>query len=455
MHILHFVRRLLVVLFTVPFLTASTTAAAPKTNVILIMADDLGYECIGANGCTSYKTPRLDRLAADGARFEQCYVQPLCTPTRVQMMTGQYNVRNYVRFGLLDTEQTTFGHLFRRAGHTTCIVGKWQLGQDFKLPDHFGFDEYCLWQLTRRPGRYKNVGLEVNGKEVNYKKGEYGPDQVCNYALDFITRSKDQPFFLYYPMMLTHSPYNATPDSADYATAPYEGMRKTPGREVPAEAKGATQRHFGEMVEYMDKIVGRIIDRVAAEGLSERTLIIFTGDNGTGKGTPTQMGDRTVIGGKGTPDESGMRVPLIVGGAGVKPGLVVRDLIDSTDFLPTICDAAGVSIPGDLTLDGRSFYPQCRGEAGSPREWIYCWYSPDGGQKAVAEFVKNHDYKLYRDGDLYDVSQGDYDKRPLKTNKLDDAGRAAVAKLQSALDQYRDARPERLYERQPRKKATE
>jgi arylsulfatase A len=134
------------------------------------MADDFGYECIGANGSTSYQTPHIDKLAATGMRFEHCYSQPLCTPTRVQLMTGQYNIRNYVRFGLLDPKQTTFAHLFKQAGYTTGIVGKWQLGGGFDGPKHFGFDEYCLWQLTRRPPRFANPGLEINGKEIDYKR---------------------------------------------------------------------------------------------------------------------------------------------------------------------------------------------------------------------------------------------------------------------------------------------
>ena len=195
---------------------AGTAGAADSPNVVLIMADDFGYECVGCNGGTSYKTPNLDRLAADGVRFENCHVQPLCTPTRVQLMTGIYNVRNYVHFGLLDPKQTTFGNLLQGAGYATAVAGKWQLGHSFDLPGHFGFDEHCLWQLTRRPPRYANPGLEINGKEVDYKTGQYGPDLVNDYAVDFIVRHKDKPFFLYYPMMLTHSPYQPTPDSPDW-----------------------------------------------------------------------------------------------------------------------------------------------------------------------------------------------------------------------------------------------
>jgi arylsulfatase A len=361
-------------------------------------------------------------------------------------MTGQYNVRNYVHFGLLEKSQTTFGHLFRNAGYATCIVGKWQLGQDFSLPKHFGFDDYCLWQLTRRPGRYKNAGLEINGKEFDYKNGEYGPDLVNDYAMDFIARSKDKPFFLYYPLMLTHNPYNATPDSEDYATARYEGQKNGKAGEGggDGDSSPAGKRHFGDMVEYMDKLIGKLVAKLEAEGLRERTLILFTGDNGTGKGTPTQMGDRTVIGGKATADESGMRVALIVNGAGVKRGVVSRDLVDSTDFLPTICDAAGIKLSSDLTLDGRSFLPQCRGETGTPRDWIYCWYARDGGKTADSEFARGRTLKLYRTGGLYDVRDGDFNKNLLKESKLDAAQKAELAQLQAALEQYKDARPERI-----------
>ena len=142
----HFKRvlTLLTCIVSLSTLACVTAPAAERTdrrpNVVLIMADDFGYECVGANGGTSYKTPTLDKLAAGGVRFTHGYSQPLCTPTRVQLMTGKYNVRNYVQFGLLDTEQTTFAQLFKKAGYATCIAGKWQLGRELNLPVHFGFD---------------------------------------------------------------------------------------------------------------------------------------------------------------------------------------------------------------------------------------------------------------------------------------------------------------------------
>jgi arylsulfatase A len=409
----------------------SASAAPARPNVILFMADDLGYETIGANGGTSYRTPVLDRLAAHGVRFDQCYVQPLCTPTRVQLMTGAYNVRNYVNFGTMDPKLTTFGNLFKSAGYATCIAGKWQLGQDAELPKKFGFDEHCLWQHTRRPPRFANPGLEINGVEKDYSNGEYGPTLVNDYARDFIRRHRDKPFFLYYPMILTHSPYQPTPDSPDWDP-------KAVGERVNQHA-----RHFGAMVEYMDKLIGRVDATLAELGIRDNTLLIFIGDNGTGKGTQSMMGDRVVLGGKGLTTAAGMHVPCIVSWpAGIKSPRACSDLVDSTDFLPTICEAAGVKIPAGLKVDGRSFLPQLRGDKGSPREWIYCWYSPR--LEPLREFAFNHQYKLYRTGEFYDLGKDLEEKQPLKVAGLKGEAAAAATRLQAALNQFTDARPAHL-----------
>lgn len=404
------------------------------------MADDLGYETIGANGGTSYKTPALDKLATTGVRFTHCYVQPLCTPTRVQLMTGIYNVRNYARFGYLDPQAVTFGNLFKQAGYVTGITGKWQLGQEPGLPKKFGFDEHCLWQHTRRPPRYANPGLEINGVEKDYSKGEYGPTLVNDYALDFIKRHKDQPFFLYYPMMLTHAPYQPTPDSPDWdPRAIGENVNKA-------------EKHFGNMVEYMDKLVGKIVTRLDELGLRQNTLLFFLGDNGTGKGTRSMMGNSVVLGGKGTTTAAGMHVPLIANWPGkIATAKVCGDLVDSTDFLPTICEAAGVKVPTELKIDGRSFLPQLRGEPGSPRQWIYSWYSPrQNANLTVREFAFNQRFKLYRSGEFYDLAQDVEEKQPLKIAELKGEA-ASVAKLfQAALEKYSQARPTGLDDLAPK-----
>lgn len=420
---------------------ASAIGVERRPNIILIVADDLGYECIGANGGTSYQTPVLDKLAATGVRFERCYAQPLCTPTRVQLMTGQYNIRNYTEFGVMDPTLKTFGNFFKEAGFATCIAGKWQLGRDRDLPKKFGFDEACLWQHLRRPGRYKNPGLEINGREVNYTNGEYGPEVVNEYALDFITRHKDQPFLLYYPMMLTHAPYEATPDSPDYDDAAKGRNRRR---------KDGANAHFGDMVGYMDKLIGKVAARLDELGIRDRTLLLFTGDNGTGKGTRSMMGDRVVIGGKGTTRETGMRVPLIASWPGqIASGQVCADLVDSTDFLPTICEVAGLS--PDWKADGRSFLPQLRGAKGSPRAWYYSWYAPHG--VLVGEFAATARYKLYRTGQFYDLGTDPEEKGPLQVGTLEGDAAAAAKLLQSALDQYKDARPTKLRANDQQRKA--
>ena len=407
--------------------------AADRLNLILIMADDLGYECIGANGGTSYSTPHLDRLAATGARFEHCYAQPLCTPTRVQLMTGQYNVRNYVRFGLLDSRQRTFANILRDAGYATSIVGKWQLDNGFDGPTHFGFDDYCLWQLNRRPPRYANPGLEINGKQIDFSNGEYGPDLVQQHAVRFIEQHRDRPFFLYYPMMLTHAPFQPTPHSADWDP-------KAIGESVHQDG-----RHFGEMLTYLDELVGQLVTRLDELQLRERTLVLFVGDNGTALKVTSEWKGRTITGGKSKTIDAGTRVPLIVNCPGRVTPRVIADLVDTTDFLPTLCDAANVKLPADRPLDGQSFFPQLLGQPGSPRPWLYSWYAPNQGGRndEPVVFARTHHYKLYEDGRLATLD-GFYNEETVAPESLDQSARAAKGLLSQALAKYADARPAEL-----------
>jgi arylsulfatase A len=411
-------------------LIGGAALAAPGPNVVLVMLDDYGYERVRANGGTSYQPPYLDKLAQGGARGLRCHVQPLCTPTRVQLMTGQYNLRNYTQFGHLDPSQTTFAQLFQRAGYATCIAGKWQLGRDMKLPAHFGFDRYCLWQLDRRPPRYANAGLEIDGRHVDLTGGEYGPDVVNEYARSFIAGHKDRPFLLYYPMMLTHGPFQPTPDSKDWdpATADEQSQRDT--------------AHFADMVAYADKLIGKLVAALEENGVRDNTLLIVLGDNGTARGLASRMGDRVVHGGKGLSTDAGTHVPLVASWPGViPPGLVLDDLIDSTDFLPTICQAGGIEPPNSLTLDGRSFLPQLRGEVGHPRDWTYCWYARAGGAKADFEFAMDKRYKLYRDGRLFDLEKDIEEKRPIADQERTLPAVAAAGRLVKVFDKFEGARP--------------
>jgi arylsulfatase A len=408
----------------------ANAVGAAKPNVIVILADDFGYECVGANGGQSYATPNLDKLAGGGVRFTQCHVTPLCTPTRVMLMTGMSNARNYTQFGVMEKSQTTFGHIMKRAGYATCIAGKWQLGRDVTLPKHFGFDEHCLWQLSRRPSRYKNPGLEINGKEKDFKNGEYGPDIVSDYALDFITRKKGEPFFLYYPMMLTHAPFEPTPDSPDYASFNGKGE------------KGNT-KYFADMVAYMDKLVGKLVARLDELGLRDNTLILFLGDNGTGAEVVSKFNGLQVRGGKGQTIDRGTHVAAIANWPGkVVVGKVCDDLIDASDFLPTFCEMAGVKSPETLKIDGRSFAPQLRGERGMPREWLYAWYQPRGPRGKKAEYARDKQFKLYATGDLFNVVTDPDEKSALR--ELADDAKAAKVKLQAAIDSFKGTRPDAI-----------
>ncbi len=427
----------------------SLHAAERPPNVILIMADDFGYECVTANGGESYQTPHLDRLAATGVRFTQCHVQPLCTPTRVQLMTGKYNIRNYLNFGTLPRTETTFAQMLQQAGYATGICGKWQLGKEKDSPQYFGFDESCLWQQTRRPPRYANPGLEYNGVERDFSKGEYGPALINDFALDFISRHRDRPFFLYYPMILTHDPFQPTPASAEWDPA-------TTGERAKNNVK-----HFADMTAYMDKMIGRVVAKLEELNLRENTLVIFLGDNGTHSSVTSRFQGGDYRGGKGTTTARGTHVPLIASWPAVmKQGRVNADLISSTDFLPTLGAAAGAAPPADT--DGVSFLPQLRGERGTPREWLYCWYSPrQRADLTVREFAATADHKLYRDGRLFDLARDAFEQHPLDSAVLPAPAAAAAAKLGAVLEKFKDARPVALdeafvrsanAEKKPRKK---
>ncbi|MBA4018461.1 MAG: arylsulfatase [Pirellula sp.] len=413
-----------------PASAAEAAAPASKPNIILIMADDFGFECVAANGGESYKTPNLDRLAAEGVRFEQCFVQPLCTPTRVQLMTGLYNVRNYINFGTLPRTAQTFGHLLKQAGYATGICGKWQLGHEPDAPQHFGFDEAYLWQHTRRPPRYANAGLERNGKAEDFHAGEYGPDLINDFALDFVTRHRDEKFFLYYPLMLTHDPFQPTPDSPDWDP-------KTTGENAKRNV-----RHFGEMTTYMDKLIGKLTARLDELKIRDNTLLLFVGDNGTSPAVTSQFRGAAYRGGKGTANAAGMHVPLIASWPGhAAKGKVCGDLIGSVDFLPTICEAAGVKLPAPT--DGVSFYGQLRGETGTPRTSLYCWYARDGAA-VQAEFAMSTRYKLYKDGRFLDLQADPLEQRARQVKELAGEEAAAAKVLQATLDEYADARPTEL-----------
>ncbi len=393
-----------------------------RPNIILIMSDDLGYEVIGANGGTSYATPVLDGMAAAGIRFENAHVQPLCTPTRVQLMTGKYNFRNYIGFGLIAPDEVTFGHLFSDAGYKTCISGKWQL-HSYNPPDEMpemrskgqriedaGFDEFCVWHAhhTEEKGsRYKDPVVYENGKFLENMEGKYGEDIFADYIIDFMERNREEPFFVYFPMALTHRPLEPTPDSPEFGDF-VPPSNATLGARTWAELEDWDDdpRYYKDMVEYHDKVIGRVNSKLEELGIAEDTLVIYVGDNGSPVEVCSMMHSHTeVCGGKGLTVDRGTHVPMICSWPGTIPAdTVTTDLIDASDFLPTILEAAGITPPDDYLIDGRSFLPQLKGETGNPRDWIYFHFEPMSGRVyRFARFIRDHRWKLYDDGRLFDL----------------------------------------------------
>ena len=420
-------------------------AAGAKPNIVLIMADDFGYECLRCNGGQSYDTPRLDEMAAKGLRFTNCHSQPVCTPSRVKIMTGKYNSRNYVAFETLSARETTFAHLLRAAGYKTCIAGKWQLsgrGKEYPgtSPVAAGFDEYCLWQMDEQTSgsRYWAPTIRQNGRLLHGLADFYGPDVFSRFVCAFMEANRDRPFFVYYPMALTHGPHVPTPDS------------RPGGKGTKRDTK-----YFRDMVAYADKIVGRILDKLHETGLAGNTLVLFTGDNGTDKKITSLWGNRQIRGGKGRTIDTGTHVPLIAYWRGVTPeAAVCEDLIDFSDFLPTFVDLSEAPVPPGLMHDGVSFLPQVQGRRGTPRDYIFCHYEkgkyPYEGQKTRAgqgsepsqpkknklpytRYVRDKRWKLYHDGKLFDVAADPDETAPIPAG-IDEQADAVRGRFQAVLE---------------------
>ena len=418
-----------------------TRGLLAKPNVVLIMADDVGWEAFGSYGGKDYKTPNIDGLARKGVKFAHCYSTPICTTSRVQLMTGQYNFRNYTHFTYLSPEERTFGHLMKDAGYATCVAGKWQLNglanklpgwDDRSRPNKAGFDEYMLWQLTKPRAKASGGGerfwsppLESNGEylSIEANQGKYGPDMLCDFVCDFIERKKDEPFFVYYPMVLVHNPFVATPDTI--------GDRSR-GHGSNKGSRATDKQNFVAMVNYMDKIVGRIVDKVDSVGQLDNTIIMFTADNGTNRSITSRWENRDVVGGKGTMLDTGTHVPFVAYWKGHSPeGRTINDLVDFTDFFPTLAEAAGVKIEAQQRIDGNSFLPQLKGEQGRPRNWMFCHYQPYWG-KLPGQFARTQRFKLYRDGRFFDITNDMDEARPIAATANE--GEAARKMLKTLLD---------------------
>lgn len=434
-------------------LTASSHAAEPtRPNIVLILADDLGAECLRSYGGTSYDSALLDKLATEGMRFTNCYSQPICTPSRVKLMTGRSNARNYRSFGELSPQEITFGQIMKSAGYRTAIAGKWQLsggkrGRDNpdwgSTPESSGFGESCMWAYVHnlpagvqhtggweRPGvtsRYWHPSILQNNRYRPTQAEDYGPDIYTDFLLSFIERNQTEPFFVYYPMTLTHGPFLPTPHSKDLASA---------------DKFKNNRRYFGDMISYTGYCVDRIVRKLNELQLAENTLLIFIADNGTHRSLVSRAANQTIPGGKGLPIDSGVHVPMIAYWKGkIQPGSTCKELIDFSDFLPTLAAVGNAELLQDRQLDGQSFLPLLGGEQGNPRDSVFVHYDKDPAsakpQFPRVRFAYDGRYKLYQDGRLFDVPSDWNEVSPLKGSTTT----PSIGETRTSLQQVLDAMP--------------
>ena len=412
-------------------LAINTLFADDRPNIVLIMADDVGYECFSSYGSREYSTPRLDALAEEGIRFENCHSTPLCTPSRVNLMSGKSNVFNYYNFGVYPKGEPTFANHFKDQGYATAVAGKWQLILEDKgiTPAEAGFDTYCLWNMPQTSrNRYWNPSLDQNGVILNLPENAYGPDVCASFLEAFIKEQAelDTPFLAYYPMILPHNPFPPAPNSLD-------------------QDSEDDKANFIDMVNYLDSLVGRLADALEESGERDNTLIIFTSDNGTNADLTSRFQGEDIVGGKGYTKDHGTHVPLIIRWPGViPPKQANRDLIAFSDFFPTIAEAANLPPKASTESDGISFWPQCLGQRGTKREWIYGYYFPrpyaeifdDKYSHWEVRYARDERFKLYDNGDLYDTQVDILEKNSLDPKRSSPSAKRARRALQAVIDSY-------------------
>ncbi len=460
----HIFPRLPLALLTI--LALSSVAApvpdAVKPNFIFILIDDLGYGDLGCYGSKFYRTPNLDRVAAQGMKFTDAYAAaPVCSPTRASILTGKYPARLHLTDWLpgrpnqldqrlarppirqeLPLEEVTLAEKLKAAGYVTAHVGKWHLGGDGFEPQRQGFDINIAGDVTGTPLSYfaPFKGKGRDGKErfmpglESAKAGEYLTDRLTTEAEKIIEANRDKPFFLYFAHYAVHTPLKA---KADYV-ARYPTVTNTPGQQ--------TNIIYAAMIESMDESVGRILKKLDELKLTEKTIVIFTSDNGglatsEGPSTPPTI-NSPLREGKGWLYEGGIRVPLLVRWPGVIPGASMNATpVSSVDYFPTLLELAGVKMATNEVVDGVSLLPllEQTGELPArPLFWHYPHYSNQGGKPGGV--IREGDFKLiefYETGrmELFDLK---HDFRETQNLAEDPKQAARVKSLRSKLDAWRN-----------------
>ena len=434
--------------------TLGDARAAPspdRPNILLILLDNLGKDWVRCCDSQEDVTPHIDELARTGLRFRNFYVTPVCSTTRVALLTGRRPFRTgwhthhdpaIYGGGYFDWErEISIARVLKGAGYRTFIAGKWQINDLFDpaqkdaLAKH-GFDEYCLFPEGKKEHpahkkRYWDPYIIENGVRLE-TEGRYGPEIFTDKLIDFLSRSaktNNAPFFAYYPAILTHISIGPTPDN--------RGQPLT------------DREQFAGMVRYADKLIGRMVAALDDLGLRDNTVVIVTTDNGTDNGSyhgyenlaGRVAGRMADVGSTMKPQDDGyylltewvINMPFIANCPGRIPGgRESDDLIEVADIFPTLADLAGADLPAGVTLDGRSFAPQLRGERAAPpwRSWCFSQYHD-------RRVIRGQRFKLFSDGPFFDLSEDPRERHNLQgTPRLsgDEDTRTAHERLKHVLD---------------------
>jgi arylsulfatase A-like enzyme len=439
-----------IALFSLLSLPLFAQDAAPKWNVVMILADDLGWRDLGCTGSTFYETPALDRLRSQGMRFTQAYSAcNVCSPTRASLMTGKYPARLHTTnfFGgdrrgkllppkyrqSLPTEETTLAEAFKAAGYRTAFGGKWHLGGKGSQPGDHGFD--VVIGATTGPGR-------------GPADDPHFSTMVSTQLAAFLDEAKGGPFFLYMPLHSPHVPlktraellekYKAKAAALPSSTAPRD-VQAGPGFKARAVQDHAV---YAGMIQEMDDAVDRILKKLDELKLTERTIVVFTSDNGglsTAEGSPTS--NLPLRAGKGWNYEAGHRVPWIVRAPGrVEAGSECDTPVITPDLYPTLLEMAGVPAPANQAIDAVSLAPLLLKKGGLPERslyWHYPHYSNQGGRPGGA--IRSGTFKLvefFEDSrvELYDLASDPGEERDLASAQPERA-----EKLRKELADWRKA----------------
>ncbi|MBS0263351.1 MAG: sulfatase-like hydrolase/transferase [Planctomycetes bacterium] len=433
---------------------AQANAESPP-NVILIVADDLGWADLACYGSKYHETPHLDRLAREGMRFTQAYAAcPVCSPTRAALMTGKYPARLHLTDWLpgrgdqpsqrllraalrqeLPLEEITLAERLREAGYATGHIGKWHLGGAGFEPTQQGFDTNIAGTASGSPPGYfapfTRDGRPLPGLETA-PAGEYLTDRLTAEAEEFIATHADHPFFLYLPHFAVHTPLQGQPDLVEkYSQQPRPGLPQN-------------NPIYKAMLASLDQSVGRVLQKLADLNLEQKTLVLFTSDNGglatiEGPNTPATS-NAPLREGKGYLYEGGLRVPLLVKWPGaVAAGSTCDVPVNSIDVVPTIADVVGRPA-APAQVDGTSLVPLLKQQgalAARPLYWHYPHYSNQGGRPGGV--IRNGNDKLI---EFYDTGRQelfDLQKNPGENNNLVDKSPEKVAQLAAQLKSWREA----------------